>query len=107
MVVDEGGALLTTGAKLDNPANSMRDRRRLEGFGALAAVLMGAVTNGSDLLGGVSSVTVSYRNAKITIFKLVEYGLLLVAQTMRSTDSEYIVGQVSKLLATNTPECSS
>lgn len=102
MVVDDVGRLLATGAKPQNPAYDMHDQERLDGFGALAAVLVGAAANGSDLVGPVDSITVSFGNAKIIIFKIVEYGLLLVVQANRSSDSEFIVGRVSELLATST-----
>lgn len=68
-------------------------------FGALAKTIIAAASNAAQVMGRTEAVVGIFKNQKVLLVNLQEYGLVLAVRLSRSANAEYVCDKIGDLLA--------
>ena len=68
-------------------------------FGAIAKTIISAANNASQVMGRTESIVGIFKNQKILLVNLQEYGMVLALRLTRSANAEYVCDTINDLLA--------
>lgn len=68
-------------------------------FGAVAKTIIGAANNAAQVMGRTEAIVGIFKNQKILLVNLQEYGLVLALRLARSANAEYVSDKIADLLA--------
>jgi len=99
MVVDSFGRVLHVARSSRLPAGENASPEQVKVFGTIAKMIVGAANQANPIAGATEAVIGVFKNQKILLVNLQEYGVVMALRISRSASSEYVGEKIRGLLA--------
>jgi hypothetical protein len=100
IVVDELGRVLHVARSTRLPIGEEVGAEQVKAFGTIAKIIIGSANQAAPMMGATELVIGVFKNQKVLLINLPEYGMLLGIRLARSASGEYVAERIRGLLAT-------
>jgi len=101
LIVDNLGRVLKVARSSRLPPGEEATADQVKVFGTVAKMIVGAANQANPIAGSTEAVIGVFKNQKILLVNLQEYGVVIALRVQRSANAEYVEDRIRDILASS------